>query len=56
MNACKENGEVSQFLQKVYITSYILEDKLEFGNPDSIGKRPLLVKDKFQSQFVLNNG
>lgn len=47
VTTCKDNHAISEFLSRVYFTSYLIEEKLEFGNPLTVGKRPIHIDDNF---------
>ena len=47
ISSCKSPSEIGDFLNKIYFTSYMLEENVEFGNVKNVGQRPILSNDKY---------
>jgi hypothetical protein len=40
-SSCETKENISELFNSIYFTAYILEENIEFGDVDSIGKRPI---------------
>lgn len=54
LETCASTDDLDEFFNEVYFTTYVLSEKIAFGDSSNIGKRPVQSVDQFHSQFVLN--